>query len=113
MEEYLVICFFFVSVCMSGYTHTHTHTHTHSHIHTYTHAQAPFGGAAGKSRDTDARIICAQEGGLAAKSTFEGLEIVGANYGVYKIYIFVFWSQLRIYLEPITVCKKYLMFLCT
>jgi ABC-type Zn2+ transport system substrate-binding protein/surface adhesin len=98
---------------MNGYTHTHTHTHTHTrththththtqshthnhtHTHTFTNTQAPFGGAAGKSRDTDARIICAQEGGLSAKSTFEGLEIVGANYGVYQIHFFFIWGQLR------------------
>lgn len=52
---------------------------------------APFGGASGASSETDAPIISAKAGGLAAKSSFEGLHVVGANYGETRCPYHVRW----------------------
>jgi len=54
---------------------------------------APFGGAAGPSSATDANIISGKDGGVTAKSTFEGLEVVGANYGETRCPYHVRWMS--------------------
>lgn len=54
---------------------------------------APFGGAAGSSSESSAPIISAAAGGLAAKSDFEGLHVVGANYGETRCPYHVRWMS--------------------
>lgn len=52
-----------------------------------------FGGAQGASVDTDAPIISGKAGGLAGKSSFEGLQVVGANYGETRCPYHVRWMS--------------------
>jgi len=41
----------------------------------------PFGGASGAATATDAALVCGKDGGLAGKQAFQGLHVLGANYG--------------------------------
>jgi len=54
---------------------------------------APFGGAKGASVDSDAPIISGKAGGLAGSTAFEGLQVIGANYGETRCPYHVRWMS--------------------